>query len=138
MKLLIPGLFLILALNVHAEKIYRSLDEKGNVTYSSEPPSSSVEVKKVDVAPPPSDAQRILTEQQHRQIQEKSDSLRDMRHSAQQQERKSQRPVEEEEAIVERKSTINDPGRANQQPKPSHPIVKPQPATPVNLPASSN
>ena len=42
---------------VVAEKIYRSVDNKGEVTFSDEPPPTAVDVKQIDVKPAPTEAQ---------------------------------------------------------------------------------
>jgi hypothetical protein len=56
-----------------AETIYKHVDEKGNVTYSSSPPKSSGKVKKLDVPDQPSaaevEAARRQLEEDKRQVE---------------------------------------------------------------------
>jgi len=40
-----------------AEKIYRSVDEKGEVTFSDEPPPAAVDVEQIEVQPAPTEAE---------------------------------------------------------------------------------
>ena len=47
-----------------AEKIYRSVDEKGEVTFSDEPPPTAVDIEQVEVQPAP-------TESEHRESVER-------------------------------------------------------------------
>lgn len=56
-----------------ADAIYKHVDEKGNVTYSSSPPKDGGEVKKLDVPDKPSasevDAARQQLEEEKRQLE---------------------------------------------------------------------
>ena len=45
-----------------ADELYKSVDSAGNVTYSSTPPQG-VKVEKVEVAPPPSEAEILAAEE---------------------------------------------------------------------------
>ncbi len=48
---------LCLSHGVSAEKIYRSVDKKGEVTFSDEPPPSAVNVEQVEIQPAPTESE---------------------------------------------------------------------------------
>lgn len=51
----------------YAETIYKSVDEKGRVSYSSTPPENNKDTSKMNIAPPPTDEQIKDAQQQHEQ-----------------------------------------------------------------------
>ena len=58
----------IVVTEVKADKIYKIVDENGQVTYSSTPPddaSTDIETSTIDVAPPPSDQRVEAAQQRH-------------------------------------------------------------------------
>jgi hypothetical protein len=50
-------IFCCLAQGAIAEKIYRSVDKKGEVTFSDEPPPAAVDVEQIEVQPAPTEAE---------------------------------------------------------------------------------
>ncbi|MFV1973802.1 MAG: DUF4124 domain-containing protein [Thiohalobacterales bacterium] len=48
---------LCLSHGVSAEKIYRSVDKKGEVTFSDEPPPSAVNIEQVEIQPAPTESE---------------------------------------------------------------------------------
>jgi len=61
----IMPLLLITLSGTHAETIYKSVDENGRVSYSSTPPESHKEIEKVNITPPPSEAEIQAAKQRH-------------------------------------------------------------------------
>jgi hypothetical protein len=138
MKRYIYFFLLILPFSVNAQQMYKSVDEKGNVSYSSTPASQAVEVKEVAPPPPVSNEQIRHSQQQQKNIREKSERLGKEREQRALENAKKEPEEEIIETIgVQRKSTLNDPLRKEQNPnpgKPTHPI-QPVPTPPVHLPA---
>jgi hypothetical protein len=66
---------LTLAFSVHAQKMYKSVDEAGNVSYSSTPKPEAAMVEKVASPPAVSEEQKQHSQQQQDNIREKSESL---------------------------------------------------------------
>ena len=138
MKFYIHFFLLILPFSVNAQQMYKSIDERGNVSYSSTPSSQAVEVKEVAPPPPVSNEQIRRSQQRQDNIREKSERLGKEREQRALENAKKEPEEEIIETIeVQRKSTLNDPWRQEQNPspgKPAHPI-QPVPTPPVHLPA---
>ena len=66
MTIRIIFLLVIVSSSSQADTIYKSVDESGNVTYSTTPPKESVNSRPVDIAPPPSE-ERIKAAQQRQE-----------------------------------------------------------------------
>ena len=49
--------FLALISTLHADTIYKSIDESGRISYSSTPPENDLDASEVSISPPPSDEQ---------------------------------------------------------------------------------
>lgn len=49
--------FLVLIPTLHADTIYKSIDESGRTSYSSTPPENDLDASEVSITPPPSDEQ---------------------------------------------------------------------------------
>jgi len=58
-----------------AGKIYRSVDEKGNVTYSETPPGKGAKSKSIPIAPPPPEEDVKRAESEARRIKEEADAM---------------------------------------------------------------
>jgi len=52
---------------LHADTIYKSIDENGRVSYSSTPPDKKDDTSEVSIAPPPSDEQVKAAQEQYEQ-----------------------------------------------------------------------
>ena len=102
-----------------ADPIYKSVDEKGNVTYSSEEPSSDMKAKKVELPPVPTEAQVLQSKQQHEKIRGKSQNLSQERQHRVKKNTKKKVNKEEKPAG---EPTDHDPGRALRNPKVTNPI----------------
>jgi len=68
-------LLLALTVPVTAEPVYKSVDESGNVTYSSSPQSGAAQTQSVPVPPPPSKDQRREAQAVERRLQGTSKSV---------------------------------------------------------------
>jgi hypothetical protein len=79
-RILLPALF-IMALPVHllADDVYRSVDADGNVTYTDKPPEADSSVEKIELAPTPSEASRLETEERNAAIRKAMEKARDKR-----------------------------------------------------------
>ena len=122
MKFNILLFIVLLPVSVSADPIYKTVDDKGSVTYSTEVPSAGAEVKTVDLPPAPTKAQASQSKQQHENIKEKSESIGQ---SLQQRAKKNiKKEIKKEDQTVESKETLTDPnpGRALRNPNISHPI----------------
>jgi hypothetical protein len=119
MKFKIFLFILVLPVCASADPIYKSVDEKGNVTYSSEEPSHDAKVKKVNLPPAPTEAQVLQSKQQHEKIRGKSQNLSQERQ--QRVKKNTKKKVNEEEKPVG-EPTDHDPGRALRNPKVTNPI----------------
>ena len=53
----IMAVFLTLISTLHADTIYKSIDESGRISYSSTPPENEHAASEVTITPPPSDEQ---------------------------------------------------------------------------------
>lgn len=58
-----------------AEKIYRSVDKQGEVTFSDEPPPDAVDVEQVEVQPAPTEAEHRESVEQMKRIESQADEL---------------------------------------------------------------
>ena len=138
MKFYVYFFLLILPFSVNAQQMYKSVDEKGNVSYSSTPSSQAVEVKEVAPPPPVSNEQIRHSQQQQEKIRQKSERLGKEREQRALENIKIEPEIEVPEIVgVDRKSTLNDPWRKEQNPKPGKPThpIQPVPSPPVHLPA---
>ena len=58
-----------------AEKIYRSVDQQGEVTFSDEPPPNAMDVEQVEVQPAPTEAERRESVEQMKRMESQADEL---------------------------------------------------------------
>ena len=58
-----------------AEKIYRSVDQQGEVTFSDEPPPNAMDVEQVEVQPAPTEAERRESVEQMKRIESQADEM---------------------------------------------------------------
>jgi hypothetical protein len=119
-----------------ADPMYKSVDEKGNVTYSSEPPSEAIEIKEIDPPTAPTKEQILRTQEQQHNIKRTADGLEQAnKKPSKEKPKKEIKEKSEEDQVVEHHTIIYDQGRADQTPKPTPPVSKPKPVRPpVTLP----
>ena len=68
-------MLLVPSITLAAEPIYKSVDEKGNVTYSAQPPATGAKSEPIVVPPPPSEEDVRSAEEQARKVKEQADEL---------------------------------------------------------------
>ena len=91
-------LFSCAAASVAAETLYKSVNDKGEITFSDSPPENAAHVQEVQVQPAP-------TEQQHRESMEREKMIKTQANelgaanAARAQERKEQAPQEMPKAV---------------------------------------
>lgn len=68
-------LFFLCVTALQAEKVYKSIDENGRVSYSSTPPDDNQSAEKIDIAPPPSDAEIQAAKQRHEKNLEAAETM---------------------------------------------------------------
>ena len=126
-------LFSCAAASVAAETLYKSVNDRGEITFSDSPPENAAHVQEVQVQPAP-------TEQQHRESMEREKMIKAQANelgaanAARAQERKEQAPQEMPQAVepVESYNTGNY-YRNNRQVVPNRPI-QPLPGDPRPTP----
>ena len=97
-----------------ADELYKSVDSAGNVTYSSTPPAGS-RVEKMEVAPPPSEAEVQAAEERLKKNEAQANELETQR-------------LEKEAAEAERKAEEARLREAQQPIVIEKPVYVPQPA----------
>ena len=129
MKYYLPVLLLILPIGAYAAP-YKSVDEHGNVTYSSNPPSKAVDVERVKLPPPPTEQQVLESQQAQEEIKNKSELLgKDREKRAMENAKPEAKEVIGEPDEIRGGTSIHYPGRKNQ--KPSDPGIPERPIRPV-------
>lgn len=63
------------ALAFPADKIFKSVDDQGNVTYSAQPPAAGVNSEQVDVPSPPSEEAQRHAEEQAQKVKDQAKEL---------------------------------------------------------------
>ena len=125
-------LFSCAAASVAAETLYKSVNEKGEVTFSDSPPENAARVQQIEVQPAPTEQQQREAVDREKMIEAQADKL-GTANAARAQEREQQVPQEIPE-VVEPVQTYNrgyNQGNTQLQ----RPIVRPLPGRPVQLPA---
>ena len=97
-RLPIAILLLIGMSTAMADKIYKSVDADGNVTYSSQPPDDSVNVERIRVAPSPGEEELRAAQERERRISESANTLADQREQREEARRKADREAAERQA----------------------------------------
>lgn len=136
-------LFSCAAASVTAETLYKSVDDKGEVTFSDSPPENAAKVETIQVQPAPTEQQQRESMEREKMIEAQANEL-GAANAARAKEREEQQPQEVPQAVeqIESYNTENyynrgaqSPGRPV-QPLPDRPRPVPLPATrPVQRPA---
>jgi len=111
-----------------AEKIYRSVDEKGEVTFSDEPPPTAVDVEQVEVQPAPTEAEHRESVERVKRMESQADEM-----GAARAERTPQAPQQlpEEVQPTETIQNYDDPYRRD----PRRNVIRPGGDRPAQVPA---
>jgi len=126
-------IFSCVAASVAAETLYKSVNEKGEITFSDSPPENAAHVQEIQVQPAPTEQQQRESMEREKMIEAQANEL-GAANAARAQEREEQVP-QEIPAAVEPVQTYNrGVNQGNTQP-PKRP-VQPLPGRPVQLPAT--
>jgi len=129
-------LFSCAAASVAAETLYKSVNEKGEITFSDSPPENAANVQEIQVQPAPTEQQQRESMEREKMIESQANKL-GAANAARAQEREEQKPQEVPEAVepIESYNTGNyyrnnpqDPNRPI-RPLPGNPSPKPLPVT---------
>lgn len=131
------------AATVAAETLYKSVNEKGEVTFSDEPPANAAQVQKIQVQPAPTEQQHREGVEREQMIRQEADRLGTANaERAQMRADQAPQPSQQEPADVEPIETYNTGNYYNR--RPVHPIQPvpggrprptPLPSRPVQRPA---
>ena len=136
-------LFSCAAASVAAETLYKSVNEKGEITFSDSPPENAANVQEIQVQPAPTEQQQRESMEREKMIESQANKL-GAANAARAQEREEQKPQEVPQAVepIESYNTgnyyRNNPQAPNRpiQPLPGNPRPTPLPVTrPVQRPA---
>ncbi|HAJ91500.1 MAG TPA: hypothetical protein DCO71_02570 [Gammaproteobacteria bacterium] len=125
-------LFSCAAASVAAETLYKSVNEKGEITFSDNPPENAAHVQQIEVQPAPTEQQQRESMEREKMIEAQANEL-GASNAARAQSREEQAPQEAPQT-VEPVQTYN---RAYNQDniQSQQPIVRPLPGRPGQLPA---
>jgi hypothetical protein len=131
----IMPLLLIGLSGAHADSIYKSVDENGRVTYSSTPPESHKEIEKINIAPPPSEAEIQAAKQRHEKNLEAAGTMDETRKkrneiTAEENRIKSERQKQMQKQ-TQKKESNDSPAYPYYYPRYPGVIVPPAPDRPV-------
>ena len=122
------------AASVTAETLYKSVDDKGEVTFSDSPPENAKQVEQIQVQPAPTEQQQREGMDREKRINEQANELGDAS-ASRAEERAAQKPQEVPET-VEPVESYNRGYNYNQGNKDPSTPVRPAPGRPVQLPAT--
>jgi len=125
-------LFSCAAASVTAETLYKSVNEKGEITFSDNPPENAAHVQQIEVQPAPTEQQQREAMEREKMIEAQANEL-DAANTARAQEREKQAPQEIPEAVEPVQTYNRGYNQDNTQPPRVH--VRPLPGRPVQLPA---
>ena len=129
--------------SVAAETLYKSVNEKGEITFSDSPPENAAHVQEIQVQPAPTEQQQRESMERQKMIESQANEL-GATNAARAQARQQPAPQEVPEAVepIESYNTgnyyRNDPQAPNRpiRPLPGNPSSTPLPVTrPVQRPA---
>ena len=120
------------AASVAAETLYKSVNEKGEITFSDSPPENAAHVQQIEVQPAPTEQQQREAMEREKMIEAQANKL-GTANAARAQEREQQAPQEIPEVVAPVQTYNRAYNQDNTQP-PRVP-VRPLPGRPVQLPA---
>ena len=125
-------LFACTAANVAAETLYKSVNEKGEITFSDSPPENAAQVQQIEVQPAPTEQQQREAMEREKMIKAQANEL-GTANAARAQDRAEQAPQEIPEDVEPVQTYNRGYNQGNTQIQ--RPIVRPLPGRPVQLPA---
>ncbi len=141
-NLLLSALLLLVGTVAATEKVYKSIDESGQVHYSSVPPENAVNTKQMDLLPGPAEDQVLDAEQRAAEAASAAEALEMKRNAAREQEQAAQAAKMPKESVTPIELTGTSSNRRRPRPpiqlpseSPSggeHPVFQPgAPSAPV-------
>lgn len=132
-------LFSCAAASVAAETLYKSVNEKGEITFSDSPPENDDRVQEIQVEPAPTESQLLESMEREKRIEVQADNLGES-NAARTQARETKQPQEVQQAVepLESYNTGNSSSQSPESPQqPAQPLPgNPRPATlPATVPA---
>ena len=125
------------AATVAAETLYKSVDDKGEVTFSDTPPENAARVQEIQVQPAPTEQQQRESMETEKRIKQQANEL-GAANASRAEERAAQAPQEIPEPVepVESYNRVynNDPRNNNSSTSPGRPVQLPA-NRPVTRPA---
>jgi hypothetical protein len=122
------------ATTVVAETLYKSVNDKGEVTFSDSPPENAERVEQIEVQPAPTEQQQQESMQREKRIEEQANEIGNANDS-----RAEERAAAEPQEVPEAVEPVESYNRVyNNEPAYNKPVrpVQPLPGRPVNLPAN--
>ena len=124
--------------------IYKSTDERGRVTYSSEPPANAVDVERLNVEPAPPGSSENMGDRTQRmmdmakeleQSRLEKEKLREERLAAERQAAREEEQFQRQKDLIDQLGNSYNRGyfwpyRPIHVPRPEQPIAKPLPSKP--------
>jgi len=122
------------AATVAAETLYKSVDDKGEVTFSDTPPENAARVQEIQVQPAPTEQQQRESMEREKRIEQQANEL-GATNASRAEERAAQAPPEIPETVepVESYNRVYDNDQYDNNP--SEPL-RPLQGRPVQLPAN--
>ena len=124
------------AASVAAETLYKSVNDKGEVTFSDSPPENAERVEQIEVQPAPTEQQQQESMQRENRIEEQANEIGNANDSRAE-ERAAAKPVPQE--VPESVEPVESYNRVyNNDPAHNKPVrpIQPLPGRPVQLPAN--
>lgn len=123
------------AASVTADTLYKSVNEKGEITFSDSPPENAEHVEQIQVQPAPTEQQQHEGMERESRIKDQANEIGDA-NASREEERAAAEPQEEPE-VVEPVETYNRVYNNNDRDnRISGRPVQPLPGRPVQLPAN--
>ena len=135
----IPAILFFLFINpsiLVADTIYKSVDEKGNVTYSTTPTQDNAKSTEVEIAPPPSEEQVRAAQQRHDRNKEAAEILDENRKKREALSAEENRLKREQQKQLQQQQQAekNNENQNNSYPfplrRPGRPVIHPPVAVP--------
>jgi len=127
----IPAILFFLFINpsiLVADTIYKSVDDKGNITYSTTPPQDNATSTEVEIAPPPSEEQIRAAQQRHDRNKEAAEILDENRKKREEQIAEENRLKREQQKQLQQKKQAE---KNNENQNYGYPYPRRLPARPI-------
>jgi hypothetical protein len=124
------------AASVSAETLYKSVNDKGEITFSDSPPENAAQVQEIQVQPAPTEQQQRDSMELEKRIDARANELGDANAARAQEREEQEQAAPATTEVVEPVETYNSGYNYNEfnTEAPNRP-VQPLPGRPVQLPA---